>query len=135
MPKETYALLFQRQHSISVEGGDCGVARTRFSSIQELYDVIFHVLRTDIMVEELDDSTLTVEEVLGEVPFRTIPLVLLLKVLVERAFVLTNDFTLGKERKFNAEFVSDPLFDLLLRPGFLVGELVAGHGKDNKSTG
>ena len=83
---------------------------------------------------ELDNITLTIDEVLGEVPLDLRVGRLSIQVLVERADALVFHVRLGQERELDGELRGNPLFDLSLIPGFLRAKLVAGDGENLKST-
>ena len=83
---------------------------------------------------ELDNITLTIDEVLGEVPLDLRVGRLSIQVLVERADALVFHVRLGQERELGGELRGNPLFDLSLIPGFLRAELVAGDGENLEST-
>ena len=83
---------------------------------------------------ELDNITLTIDEVLGEVPLDLRVGRLSIQVLVERADALVFHVRLGQERELDGELRGNPLFDLSLIPGFLRAKLVAADGENLKST-
>ena len=84
---------------------------------------------------ELDEVTLSVDEVLGKVPGDLGIGSLSLQVLVDGTGILTLDISLAEEGESNRVVRSDPLVDLLLRPWFLCTELVTGNSEDSESTG
>ena len=56
-----------------------------------------------------------------------------MKVLVDRACVVSFNLHLGEEWELDSELCDNPVFDLLLGPGLLPTELVAGEGEDLES--
>ena len=83
---------------------------------------------------ELDDVALSVQKILGKVPFDHRVRGLSAKALVNRARVVSNYLHLGEKGELDSKLGTNPLFDLMLGPRLLCAELVAGEGEDLEST-
>ena len=82
---------------------------------------------------ELDELPLSIEEVLSEVPLNLCIWCLLLEVAVKRGDALTLHVNLAEKWECARVVLSDPVLDLLFRPGFLGAKLVARVSEDAES--
>ena len=86
------------------------------------------------MGEELDDTSLTIKEVLCEVPGDLRVGGLLLEVSVDSADAITLDVALAEQGEPDCVVLGNPVTDLCLWPRLLSTELVAGVANDCKAT-
>ena len=83
---------------------------------------------------KLDNFTVLVEKVLGEVPSDLSVRSLSSKVLVQWTHILPLDVRLAQNGEEKRVLAGKPAFDFLLRPGLLATKLVARVGKDLQSS-
>ena len=103
------------------------------SLAKELLDIGHHFAGIDTVSVELDDVALSVQEILSKVPCDSGVRGLFVQVLENGARVVSLNLNLTEERESGSKLGADPLLDLLLGPGFLGTELVAGEGEDLES--
>ena len=86
------------------------------------------------MMEELNEVSLSIQKVLGEVPLDLRVRGLLFQILIHRADVVSDNFHLAHERECNSVCGENPLFNGFFTLRLLVFKLVAGESEDLEST-
>ena len=80
--------------------------------VEQWLNIGHHVVRVDAVGEELDDLTLAIEEVLGEVPSNLAIWRLCLEVLVDGGGIVALNIDLAHDRESSLVVRGDKILDL-----------------------